>query len=51
MKMMPDGRYDLKSFATDAAQQRHRLRRFKATHTRRGRPAATGKSTSSDYVY
>jgi hypothetical protein len=52
MKMMPDGRYGLKSFATDAGRNNvtaHAV--FKATHTGEGGPPPTGKSTSSDYVY
>jgi predicted ester cyclase len=52
MKMMPDGRYDLKSFATD--DKRNNVTAYavcKATHTGEGGPPPTGKSTSSDYVY
>ena len=52
MKMMPDGRYDLKSFATD--DKRNNVTPyavFKATHTGEGGPPLTGKSVSSDYVY
>lgn len=52
MKMMPDVRYDLKSFATD--DQRSNVTAyavFKATHTGEGGPPPTGKSTQSDYVY
>ena len=52
MKMMPDGRYDLKSFATDAGRNNVTAYAvFKATHTGEGGPPPTGKSTSSDYVY
>jgi hypothetical protein len=43
MKMMPDGRYDLKSFATDAGRNNVTAYAvFKATHTVRSpRPGAT----------
>ena len=52
IKMMPDGRYDLKSFATD--EQRGNVTAyavFKATHTGEGGPPPTGRKTQSDYVY
>ncbi len=52
MKMMPDGRYELKSFATD--RKRNNVTAyavFSATHTGEGGPPPTGKSTRSDYVY
>lgn len=52
IKMMPDGRYELKSFATD--EQRANVTAyavFKGTHTGAGGPPPTGKSTQSDYVY
>jgi hypothetical protein len=52
MKMMPDGRYDLKSFAID--NERNSVTAyavFKATHTGEGGPPPTGRSTQSDYVY
>ena len=52
MKMLPDGRYDLKSFAVD--DQRKNVTAyavFKGTHTGQGGPPPTGKSTQSDYVY
>jgi predicted ester cyclase len=52
MKMMPDGRYDLKSFAID--NERNSVTAyavFKATHTGESGPPPTGKSTQSDYVY
>ena len=52
MKMMPDGRYDLKSFAID--NERNNVTAyavFRATHTGEGGPPPTGKSTQSDYVY
>ena len=50
--IMPDGRYEVKSFATDTA--RHNVAAygvFMGTHTGEGGPPPTGKSTSSDYVY
>ena len=52
MKMLPDGRYELKSFATD--DQRAIVTAyavFSGTHTGQGVPPPTGKSTRSDYVY
>jgi predicted ester cyclase len=52
MVMMPDGRYDLKSFATD---DKHKsvvaYAVFCGTHTGQGGPPPTGKATRSDYVY
>jgi hypothetical protein len=52
MKMMPDGRYDLKSFAEDAGRGNVTAYAiFRGTHTGEGGPPPTGKSTSSDYVY
>ena len=52
MKMMPDGRYELKSFATDGERNNViAYAVFKGTHTGEGGPPPTGKSTSSDYVY
>ncbi len=52
MKMMPDGRYELKSFATDSARNNVTAYAvFKGTHAGEGGPPPTGKSTSSDYVY
>lgn len=52
MKMMPDGRYDLKSFAEDASRNNVTAYAiFRGTHTGEGGPPPTGKSTSSDYVY
>jgi len=51
--MLPDDRYDLKSFATDEAW--HNLAAyavFHGTHTGPGGPVPpTGKSTSTDYIY
>ncbi len=50
---MPDGRYELKSFATD--EERNNVAAygvFYATHTGEGGPCPpTGKSTKTDYVY
>jgi predicted ester cyclase len=50
---MPDGRYELKSFATD--EERHNVSAyavFHATHSGEGGPCPpTGKNTSADYVY
>lgn len=51
--VMPDGRYDLKAFATD--EQRRMVCAyavFMATHTGEGGPVPpTGKAMSTDYVY
>ena len=51
--LMPDGRYEVMSFATDA--ERNNVCAygvFSATHTGEGGPMApTGKSTRTDYVY
>src|SRR5437899_433090 len=53
MSVLPDARYDVKSFATDA--ERNNVSAygvFHATHTGEGGPVPpTGKSTSTDYVY
>ncbi len=53
LTFMPDGRYEVKSFATD--EQRQNVCAygvFSATHTGEGGPLPpTGKSTSTDYVY
>ena len=50
---LPDGRYDLKAFATDP--DRHSVigfAVFHATHTGEGGPVApTGKSVAADYAY
>jgi predicted ester cyclase len=50
---IPDGRYEVKSFATDS--ERNNVCAygvFSGTHTGEGGPIApTGKSTSTDYVY
>lgn len=50
---IPDGRYDLKSFATDDGRQNVcAYAIFSGTHTGEGGPMPpTGKSTSTDYVY
>jgi len=52
MKLMPNGRYEVKSFATD--DERHNVTVyavFSGTHTGQGGPPPTGKSLRSDYVY
>jgi predicted ester cyclase len=50
---IPDGRYEVKSFATDT--ERNNVCAygvFSGTHSGEGGPVApTGKSTSTDYVY
>jgi predicted ester cyclase len=53
MMIMPDGRYDLKSFATDDERKNvSAYAVFLGTHTGQGGPCApTGKSVKSDYVY
>ena len=52
MKIMPNGRYELKSFATDAERNNvTAFAVFSGTHTGEGGPPPTGKSTRSDYVY
>lgn len=50
---IPDGRYDVKSFATDRERNGVCVYAvFSGTHTGEGGPLPpTGKSTSSDYVY
>ena len=51
--IMPDGRYEVKSFATD--DNRHIVAAyavFRGTHTGQGGPCPpTGKRVESDYVY
>jgi len=51
--MLPDARYEIKSFATD--EERNNVAAyavFHGTHTGHGGPVPpTGKSTSTDYVY
>jgi predicted ester cyclase len=52
MKMMPDGHYDLRAFATDDKRANVTAYAvFAGTHTGQGGPPPTGKSTRSDYVY
>jgi predicted ester cyclase len=53
MSVVPDGRYEMKSFAVDPdGQSVVAYAVFHATHTGEGGPVPpTGKSTSSDYVY
>jgi predicted ester cyclase len=50
---MPDGRYELRSFAIDEERQNvSAFATFSATHTGQGGPCPpTGKSTKTDYVY
>jgi predicted ester cyclase len=50
---MPDGRYELRSFATDPDRNNVcAYAVFSGTHTGEGGPMPpTGRSTSSDYVY
>jgi predicted ester cyclase len=50
---IPDGRYEVKSFATDAERNNVcAYAVFSGTHTGSGGPMPpTGKSTSTDYVY
>lgn len=53
MTILPDGRYEVRSFATD--EVRHNVTAygvFSGTHTGPGGPCApTGRKTQSDYVY
>jgi predicted ester cyclase len=52
MQMLPDGRYELKSFAIDGKRNAVTAYAvFSGTHTGTGGPTPTGKSTRSDYVY
>jgi len=53
LTFMPDGRYVVKSFATDDDRSSVcAYGVFSATHTGQGGPCApTGKSTTTDYVY
>jgi predicted ester cyclase len=53
LTVLPDGRYDLKSFAVDTARNNVAAYGvFHATHTGPGGPVPpTGRSTSTDYVY
>jgi predicted ester cyclase len=53
MIILPDARYEVKSFATDAARNNVAAYGvFRGTHTGPGGPVPpTGRSTSADYVY
>jgi predicted ester cyclase len=53
MVILPDGKYEVKSFATDADRNNVAAYGvFSGTHTGPGGPCdPTGKSTHSDYVY
>ena len=53
LTIMPDGSYEVKSFATDAERTNVAVYAvFSGTHTGAGGPIEpTGKKTSSDYVY
>jgi len=53
ISIMPDGRYELKSFATDDERKNVAAYGvFHATHTGQGGPLPpTGKRVSTDYVY
>jgi steroid delta-isomerase-like uncharacterized protein len=53
VKVLPDARYELKSFATDGERQNVTAYAvFHGTHTGPGGPCPpTGKSLSTDYVY
>jgi predicted ester cyclase len=53
LSFMPDGRYEVKSFATDTDSNTVcAYGVFPATHTGQGGPCPpTGKSTTTDYVY
>lgn len=53
LTVLPDGRYELKSFATDATRSNvSAYAVFHATHTGPGGPVPpTGRKTSTDYVY
>lgn len=53
MTTLPGARYEVKSFATDAARNNvSAYGVFHATHTGPGGPVpATGRNTSADYVY
>jgi predicted ester cyclase len=49
---IPDGRYDLKSFATDTVRNNvSAYAVFHGTNTGQGGPAPTGKAVATDYVY
>jgi steroid delta-isomerase-like uncharacterized protein len=53
MSLLPDGRYEMKSFGVDAERQSVAAYAvFHGTHSGEGGPVpATGKSASTDYVY
>jgi predicted ester cyclase len=53
LALLPDGRYELKSFATDHERKNVTAYGiFSGTHTGEGGPMPpTGKSASADYVY
>jgi predicted ester cyclase len=53
MTIMPDGRYEIKSFATDTDRNNVAAYGvFSGTHTGHGGPCPpTGRSTQTDYVY
>jgi predicted ester cyclase len=53
MTIMPDGRYDIRSFATDDGRKNVcAYAVFSGTHTGQGGPVPpTGKKVASDYVY
>ena len=51
MKIMPDGRYDLRSFATDAEEKRDGLCGVLGHPYRRRRAAAHRQEHPNDYVY
>lgn len=53
MTIMPDGRYEIRSFATDETRKNvSAYAVFSGTHTGQGGPVPpTGKSVASDYVY
>ena len=53
LTVLPDGRYEVKSFATDAARNNViAYAVFHGTHTGTGGPVPpTGRSASTDYVY
>jgi predicted ester cyclase len=53
LTFIPDGRYEVKSFATDGERQNVLAYGiFRGTHTGEGGPCPpTGKSTATDYVY
>ena len=53
MQVLPDARYEVKSFATDSARNNVAAYAiFSGTHSGEGGPVApTGRSVSTDYVY